>query len=130
VKRLLAALLFAATMAGGLAAYANSLSVAANSLGAAGVTVPKCSSASWTLTPQYSADTTTVTGVIVNNIATECLVAGDTLTVVGSTASQTATGSMTLSALTVQPVTVPFSGAPSSLPTLAVTNLAASVVGP
>ena len=130
MKRLLAALLFAVALAGGSAAYANHLSATAKSLGAGTVAVPKCSSGSWTLTPQYSADTATVTGVIVSGVATACTNAGDTLTVVATTAALTATGSVTLSASTVQPVTVPFSGTPSSLPTIAVNRLAASVVGP
>jgi len=131
VKRLLAALLFAATVTGGAAAYAASLSsVASKSLGAGAAPVPGCDSASWTLAPQYSADTTTVTGVIVNGIATACLDAGDKLTVVATTATQEATGSVTLSPLTTQPVTVAFTGSPGSLATTSVNRLAAAVTGP
>ena len=112
-------------------AYANSLaSVTSKSLGASGVTVPECGSGSWTLTPQYSADTTTVTGVIVNGIDTACLNAGDTLTVVATTATQTASGSVTLTPATTQPVAVAFAGSPSSLSTTAVDRLAATVTGP
>lgn len=130
MKRVLAALLFAAVLAGGSAAYANQLSTAAKSLGAGTAAVKTCGSASWTLTPVYSADTTTVTGVRVGNIATECLVAGDTLSVAATTPAASATGSVTLSAATVQPVAVAFSGALTSLPTIAVDGLAASVAGP
>lgn len=130
MKRVLAALLFAAVLAGGSAAYATHLSTAAKSLGAGTAAVRKCGSASWALTPIYSADTTTVTGVRVGNIATECLMAGDTLSVAATTATASATGSVTLSATTVQPVAVAFSGAASSLPTTAVDRLAASVAGP
>lgn len=129
MKRVLVALLFAAAMAGGSAAYAGHLSATAKSLGAGAATVEKCSSASWVLTPQYSADTTTVTGVIVSGIATACLTAGGTLAVAGSTATLSATGSVPLSAATTQPVTVPFSGVPSSLPTVGVTHLGAAVAG-
>lgn len=129
MKRVLVALLFAAAMAGGSAAYAAHLSADAKSLGAGTATVGKCSSASWTLTPQYSADTTTVTGVIVNGIAPTCLTAGGTLTVAGRTAALSATGSVPVSTATTQPVTVPFSGVPSSLPTVGVTHLGAVVVG-
>lgn len=131
MKRLLAALLFAATVAGGIVAHANSLSsVTSKSLGAAGTAVPGCGSASWTLAPQYSVDTTTVTGVIVSGIDAACLDAGDTLTVVATTATQTATGSVTLTPATTQPVAVAFTGSPASLSTTAVDRLAAAVTGP
>lgn len=130
MKRLLAALLFAVTVAGGAAASASTLSsVAAKSVGAGSAVVPKCGSGAWTLSPQYSADTLTVTGVTVSGIATACLNAGDKLTVVATTASQTATGSVVLSSSTTQPVTVPFAGSPTSLPTASVNRLAASVTG-
>lgn len=130
MKRVLAALLFAAVLAGGSAAYATHLSTAAKSLGAGTAAVRRCGSATWTLTPMYSSDTTTVTGVRVGNIAAECLAAGDTLTVAATTATTSATGSVVLSAADVQPVAVAFTGATTSLPTIAVDRLAASVAGP
>lgn len=130
MKRLLAALLFAATVTGGTAAFANVLPTAATkSLGAGSAPIGKCDSAAWTIVPQYSADTLTVTGVTVSGIPTSCLAAGGTLRVAGRTTAVSATGSVTYSVASVQPITVAFSGAVASLPTTAVTHLAAVVEG-
>lgn len=126
--RYLVALLIAATVGGIAVASAVTATVSTNSFGAGSATVAKCAASSWTLTPQYGASNT-VTGVIVAGIpvsgSPNCN--GGTLMVAATDGTSTATGTATISAATM---TVSFSGSPSSLQTVNVNKLAASVVGP